>query len=50
MRGKHVVHVGFGGHQNDVRRKCRHRIDLSRGRLFRRMQRGRNGDSAKAKE
>ncbi len=40
MRGKHVVHVGFGGHRNDLRSKCRHRIDLARGRLFRRMQRG----------
>jgi uncharacterized LabA/DUF88 family protein len=45
MRNKHVVHVGFGGHQNDLRSKCRHRIDLGRsvagqGRLYRRMQRG----------
>ena len=45
MRGKHVVHVGFGGHQNDVRHKCRHRIDLARGRLFRRMQRGAGADA-----
>jgi uncharacterized LabA/DUF88 family protein len=44
MRGKHVVHVGFGGYQNDLRGKCRHRIDLGRGRLFRRMQRG-TGDA-----
>jgi uncharacterized LabA/DUF88 family protein len=39
MRGKHVVHVGFGGHSNDLRSKCRHRIDLGRDRMFRRMQR-----------
>jgi uncharacterized LabA/DUF88 family protein len=39
MRNKHVVHVGFGGHQNDLRSKCRHSIDLGRGRLFRRVQR-----------
>ena len=47
MRNKHVVHVGFGGHQNDLRAKCRHRIDLGRGRLFRRLQRGRGVGSAK---
>ena len=47
MRGKHVVHVGFGGHQNDLRSKCRHRIDLGRGRLFKRMQRGGASDEAK---
>ena len=38
MRNKQVVHVGFGGHPNDLRSKCRHRIDLGRDRLFRRMQ------------
>jgi uncharacterized LabA/DUF88 family protein len=43
MRGKHVVHVGFGGHTNELRSKCRHRIDLGRDRLFRRVQRPRNG-------
>jgi uncharacterized LabA/DUF88 family protein len=47
MRNKHVVHVGFGGHQNDLRSKCRHRIDLGRGRLFRRMQRGAGADAGK---
>jgi uncharacterized LabA/DUF88 family protein len=46
MRNKHVVHVGFGGHQNDLRSKCRHRIDLGRGRLFRRMQRKAATDGA----
>jgi len=40
MRGKQVVHVGFGAHANDLRAMCRHRIDLNRDRLFRRMQRG----------
>ena len=30
MRNKQVVHVGFGGHVNDLRAKCRHRIDLGR--------------------
>lgn len=39
MRGKHVIHVGFGGHMNDLRSKCRHRIDLRRDRVFRRVQR-----------
>jgi len=41
MRNKQVVHVGFGSHINDLRGKCRHRIDLGRDRLFRRAQRGR---------
>lgn len=40
MRNKHVIHVGFGGHSNDLRAKCRYRIDLGRDRLFKRMQRG----------
>ncbi|HJU33361.1 MAG TPA: NYN domain-containing protein, partial [Hyphomicrobiaceae bacterium] len=39
MRGKQVLHVGFGGHSNDLRGKCRHRIDLGRDKLFRRMRR-----------
>ena len=39
MRHKHVIHVGFGGHTNDLRAKCRHRIDLGKDRVFRRMQR-----------
>jgi uncharacterized LabA/DUF88 family protein len=39
MRNKVVVHVGFGGYPNDLRNKCRHRIDLGRDRLYRRMQR-----------
>jgi uncharacterized LabA/DUF88 family protein len=43
MRGKHVVHVGFGGHMNELRSKCRHRIDLGRDRMFRRAQRQRSG-------
>jgi len=37
-----VVHVGFGSHMNELRSKCRHRIDLGRDRLFRRVQRGRD--------
>src|SRR4029453_6472409 len=54
MGNKHVVHMGFGGHQNDLRAKCRHRIDLGRsvagqGRLFRRMQRRRTTDGGKGK-
>jgi uncharacterized LabA/DUF88 family protein len=40
MRGKHVLHVGFGGHATDLRIKCRHRIDLARERPYRRLQRG----------
>jgi uncharacterized LabA/DUF88 family protein len=39
MRGKQVLHVGFGGYSNDLRGKCRHRIDLGRDKLFRRMRR-----------
>jgi uncharacterized LabA/DUF88 family protein len=46
MRGKHVVHVGFGSHTNELRSVCRHRIDLGKGNLFRRMQR-RTGNAAK---
>jgi uncharacterized LabA/DUF88 family protein len=38
MRNKMVVHVGFGGYTNGLRGKCRHRIDLGRDRVFRRMQ------------
>jgi hypothetical protein len=44
MRGKQVVHVGFGGHTNELRSVCRYRIDLARGGLYRRMQR-RTGDA-----
>jgi uncharacterized LabA/DUF88 family protein len=39
MRNKHVVHVGFGSHGNELRGKCRYRIDLGKDRLFTRMQR-----------
>jgi uncharacterized LabA/DUF88 family protein len=39
MRHKQVIHVGFGSHMNDLRAKCRHRIDLGKDRIFRRMQR-----------
>jgi NYN domain len=46
MRGKHVVQVGFGGHSNDLRSVCRHRVDLAKGSLCRRLQRGRAGDTA----
>jgi len=42
MRNKQIVHIGFGGYSNDLRGKCRHRIDLGRDRLFRRMQRAAN--------
>ena len=49
MRNKQVVHVGFGSHLNELRNKCRHRIDLGRDRLFRRAQRPRNGaDNARS--
>jgi uncharacterized LabA/DUF88 family protein len=44
MRNKHVVHVGFGAYSNELRSRCRHRIDLGRDRMFRRMQR--SGDAA----
>ena len=43
MRNKQIVHVGFGGYSNDLRSERRHRIDLGRDRLFRRMQRVANG-------
>src|SRR5262249_51030687 len=43
MRNKQVVHVGFGGRASDLRGKCRHRIDLNRDRLFKRMQRAGTG-------
>jgi len=49
MRSKQVVHVGFGGHSNGLRAACRHRIDLARGNLFRRLQRGRSADGAMGK-
>ncbi|HEX2337631.1 MAG TPA: NYN domain-containing protein [Hyphomicrobiaceae bacterium] len=39
MRNKHVVHVGFGAHSNDLRSKCRLRIDLAgKDQLYRRLQ------------
>jgi uncharacterized LabA/DUF88 family protein len=44
MRHKQVVHVGFGSHMNDLRARCRHRIDLAKDRAFRRMQRAKPGD------
>jgi uncharacterized LabA/DUF88 family protein len=44
MRHKHVIHVGFGGHMNDLRAKCHHRIDLGKDRAFRRMQRVKTGN------
>jgi len=39
MRGKQVVHVGFGGHTNELRAACRYRIDLGKNNLYRRLQR-----------
>ena len=39
MRSKQVVHVGFGSYNNDLRAACRHRIDLGKGNVFRRLQR-----------
>jgi hypothetical protein len=39
-----VVHVGFGSHMNDLRAKCRYRIDLGKDRAFRRMQRAKSGN------
>jgi uncharacterized LabA/DUF88 family protein len=49
MRGKHVVHVGFGSHTSELRSVCRHRIDLGKGNLYRRLQRGRTANGAKGK-
>ena len=39
MRGKQIVQVGFGSHSNELRAACRHRIDLGKGDLYRRLQR-----------
>ena len=41
MRGKMIIHVGFGGRMNDLRQHCRHRIDLSRNGLAQRIRRSR---------
>lgn len=46
MRGKTVVHVGFGGRTNELRARCRHRIDLARDGLAQRMQRNRSDAAA----
>jgi uncharacterized LabA/DUF88 family protein len=48
MRNKQVVHVGFGGYGSDLRGICRHRLDLGRDRLFRRLQRAGGGTDAAA--
>lgn len=48
MRNKQVVHVGFGTYGSDLRNVCRHRLDLGRDRLFRRLQRASNADAAAA--
>jgi uncharacterized LabA/DUF88 family protein len=48
MRHKHVIHVGFGGYMNDLRAKCRHRIDLGKDGAFRRMQRAKSGSADEA--
>jgi uncharacterized LabA/DUF88 family protein len=42
MRSKQVVHVGFGGHTNDLRAACRHRIDLAKTARFSSLQRGKS--------
>ena len=39
MRTKQVVHVGFGGHTNDLRAVCRHRIDLAKAGRFQSLRR-----------
>jgi uncharacterized LabA/DUF88 family protein len=39
MRTKQVVHVGFGGHTNDLRAACRHRIDLAKAGRFQSLRR-----------
>lgn len=49
MRSKQVIHVGFGGHSNELRAACRFRIDLAKDELFRRLQRGRPADAVKGK-
>ena len=49
MRGKQVIHVGFGGYSNGLRAACRHRIDLGKANLARRLQRARVGEVAKTK-
>lgn len=45
MRGKMVIHVGFGGRMNDLRQHCRHRIDLTRSGLAQRIQRRAAGEA-----
>jgi hypothetical protein len=47
MRGKHVIHAGFGGHTSELRAVCRHRIDLGKGGLYRAMQRRAGGNAKK---
>jgi uncharacterized LabA/DUF88 family protein len=46
MRHKHVIHVGFRGHTNELRSACRHRIDLARNNLYKRLQRSVAGGQA----
>lgn len=48
LRHKHVVHVGFRSHSNELRAACRHRIDLSKGNLYRRLQRSEGAAGAKS--
>jgi uncharacterized LabA/DUF88 family protein len=49
-RNKHVVHVGFGTHSNDLRSKCRLRIDLAgKDQLYRRMQVKLSGEAVPAR-
>jgi uncharacterized LabA/DUF88 family protein len=48
MRSKQVVHVGFGGHTNDLRGVCRHRIDLAKATRFSSLQRGKSETRASA--
>jgi uncharacterized LabA/DUF88 family protein len=50
MRNKHVVHVGFGGHSNDLRSRCRLRIDLAgKDQLYRHMQARPAGEAVPAR-
>lgn len=45
MRGKMVIHVGFGSRMNDLRQHCRHRIDLTRNGLAQRIRKPTPGET-----
>jgi hypothetical protein len=48
MRGKTVIHVGFGGHKapETLRAVCRHSVDLTKGGSFQRLRHARETPAA----